>query len=157
MTFDFLKKHYPQFLIEVFSQDEYEWAVIHHPQSDSEIRIYYTPDDFQMFVFRFEYQHIHINSESELLSCINKYISGQVAAIEFFKGTQQCFGGDIETRVITNRDFDALSRYFGYSYNILKDYHFVIKAWNPSINCSGHFETDSDGKAIIVLDKGLNT
>ena len=115
---DFLKDHYPQFQIDVFSKDEDEWAVIHHPETDAEIRIYYTLDDFQPFIFRFEYQHIHIDTENELLDRINEYISGRVAAIEFFKGERQGFGGNIETKIITNRDYDALSKRFGYSYNI---------------------------------------
>ena len=151
MKLEFLKERYPDLPIDFFADEEGEWAYI-HPVQGKPLYVGYIPDDWTPFSFRFGMTHGHECDEEGVLEQLDDYISGRDASVEFFQDGKPRFGGIIDPSVIWDRDFEALCRWFKYTYSVFRGLEFILEAWDPAKCCRGRFERNAEGKPTIVID-----
>ncbi len=97
-----------------------------------------------------QHLHIHANAESDLIDVISKYASAAIAAIEFYVHGKNCFGGQIETGLLSNLTYDSLCAYFGYPNYDISHLTFRVYAWDNEYCFEGSFKETGSGAVDII-------
>lgn len=164
MKLDFLKERYHEYNVSVSAGefgDGGEYAHITAPDSDEIIKVYYDPcDTYQPFMFLYAYQHVHCCDEEQVIECINQYITGESACIEFFCYAEEngetvekpVFGGDISRELLDDLTVKKLrAQFYFVPKKTMYGCHFKVRSPIAKYNFDGRFETDEDGEPTIVL------
>lgn len=153
MQLDFLKKEFSDYKVELFNQNDSEWAYIKNAACEEPVRVYYEPEDITPYCLVFATQHIHISNEQELINDIQDFITGKRTAIEFIDDNENyIFGGDIKTSLLDNLTIDKLRTEFSLSGYNLKKLTFKTVCQNKKYCLKGRFIKDKDGKNQIIIE-----
>lgn len=150
MHFSFLKELFPQYTVELYAEKDSERAEIKHEDFDDLIKVYYDPDDFDMYCLVFATQHVHISEKERLIEYASAFVNAEKAAIEFYENGSNRFGGDIETPLLDDLTYDRLRNYFGYPSIDISNLTFRVRGWNKKYCFDGAFIKDSSGTVQIV-------
>ena len=96
----FLKERYADLNV-IPVEDRYcsERMDLVNPYHHGDISVKYIEHkpDYAEYTLYFSTQHVHFERAADLMDCIDDFLSEEYAALEFYKGDQRCFGGDIKT------------------------------------------------------------
>lgn len=133
INLSFLSEYTSSFTVDI--SDDLNSAVIYNPFGGDNIYVeYFSDDEYDPFMVRFSYQHVHLPDESSAKEWIDRVTSGELFAIEFFKDGRDCFGGEIEKEDIDSLSYDILEQYLnrcGLSLQNISADSFKIRGWNP--------------------------
>ena len=65
MHLSFLKELFSKYTVELYSENGSEWAYIKNEKYDDFIKIYYDPEDFDIYCLVFATQHMHISQKEQ--------------------------------------------------------------------------------------------
>lgn len=150
MHLSFLKELFPKYTVELYAEDNSEWAVIKHEEFNDLIKVYYDSDDFDIYCLAFATQHAHISEKERLIEYATAFANAEIAAIEFYENGSNRFGGDIETALLDDLTYNSLRNYFGYPSVDISNLTFRVRAWNKEYCFDGAFIKDSSGTVQIV-------
>ncbi len=149
MNFDFICEKFSNYEIEHFEDHIY----IKKQGFTEPIKVFYETD-MEAYTICFATQHLHVsaNAESVLIDVISKYASAVMAAIEFYINGKNCFGGQIETNLLSNITYDSLREYFGYSDSDISHLTFQVYAWDKEYCFEGSFNKQNS-RAVEIIKK----
>lgn len=129
--------------------DDFSSAVIMNPNYDENITVY--DEEFE-YIVCFSFQHRHFEDKADVVSWIQKIISGKTLAIEFFNHEQRVFGGEIDADALKELSYHKLERFTGH-YSIkellrLAD-SFKIRGWDSKNNLDCTITCDASGNVVI--------
>ena len=150
MHLSFLKELFPQYAVELYAKNNSEWAEIKNPEFEDVIKIYYTPEDFDVYCLVFATQHAHIPEKELLTEYATAFANAETAAIEFYENGNNVFGGDIETNLLDDLTYNSLRNYFGYLSIDIRNLTFRVRAWDKKYCFDGKFVKDESGAVQIV-------
>ncbi len=150
MHFDFLKELFSEYDVDIYVKEDVETICIGNNLFSFQIMVDYYPDDYCKYLLRFATQHIDTSSKDDLINYIFSYANAEKAAIEFYKDGQACFGGEIETYILSDLTYDSLRLRFFHSN--LKDYTFSVRAWDKRFCFDAYFEKDASGNMSIIKE-----
>lgn len=142
----------------IFSEGYEEFQII-NPFKDENISVNYEySKNFKVLDFYFSYQHVHIISEldtdnditnysvnlNEVTKCIDDFITIHIAAIEFFRGDRNAFGGGIYLDKVNYMSVDELSKNFGYEKENLYNLNFKIRTWDGKYDADIKIVSEND-------------
>lgn len=150
MHLSFLKELFPQYMVELHAENDSEWAEIKNEEFEDLIKVYYEPEDFDVYCLVFATQHVHISEKERLIEYATAFANAETAAIEFYENGINRFGGDIETTLLDDLTYDLLRNHFRYlSFDISK-LTFRVRAWDKKYCFDGMFVKNSSGTVQIV-------
>lgn len=153
MQLSFLDGHFPGCSIEHFEKDGSEWVYIRHPDYEEPIKVDYTDEVDTPYLMRFATQHLHLETQEEVLAHAQAFATGQQAAVEFYHNDRPCFGGDEDVAFIVDASYDDWLRRF---HVVLNTKHtFRCYGWHPDAMVSGRFERDAQRKWQVVLERNI--
>lgn len=136
-----------------FSEDESILEII-NPFDNENIKIEYVPEDeWTPYILYFSFQHWHLNDEENIIEIIRDIIDGKLLSIEFFKGDQRCFGGDVEAQDLQELSYEALENCFGdFPISIINMADsFKVRGWKADTNFDAVFDVGSHGEIVIKI------
>lgn len=151
MHLSFLKELFPQYTVELYAENDSEWAEIKNKAFDDLIKVYYAPEDFEIYCLVFATQHVHISEKEQLIEYVTAFANAETAAIEFYENGRKCFGGDIETALLDDLTYNSLRNRF-YSSIDIRNMTFQVRAWDKKYCFNGMFIKDSSGTVQIVRE-----
>ena len=104
--------------------------------------------DYAEYTLSFSTQHVHFERAEDLMDCIDDFLSEEYAALEFYKGDQRCFGGDIKTVLLEDLSLKKLADRMGYKPEYLIGFRFTIRSWSGAFDMDGYIDQE-DGKAVL--------
>lgn len=152
MHLSFLKELFPQYTVELYAESDSEWAEIKNEKFDDPIRVYYEPEDFDIYCLAFATQHAHISEKERLIEYVTSFANAETAAIEFYKDGKNRFGGDIKTALLDDLTYNSLLSYFGYLSIDISNLTFRVRAWDKKYCFDGMFIKDQSGTVQIVKE-----
>lgn len=150
MHLSFLKELFPQYTVELYAEDNSEWAKIENEEFDDLIKVYYDPEDFDVYCLFFATQHAHISEKKYLIEYATAFANAEIAAIEFYENGTNIFGGDIETALLNDLTYNSLQNRFCFPRIDICNLSFSVRAWNKEYCFDGVFIKDSSGIVQIV-------
>ncbi len=137
MNFDFIVEKFSNYEIERFE----DHICIKKPGFTEPIKVFYETN-VEEYTVCFATQHLHIRADAEsvLIDVIAKYANAVIAAIEFYVDGRNCFGGQIETNLLSNITYDSLREYFGYPNYDMSHLTFQVYAWDKEYCFEGSFK-----------------
>ena len=158
MKLDFIKNAFDNFETEL-SQDG-ETITILNPYSNSNIIVDYEffvstdgLDSFEQYTTQFSYQHRHFTTENEVLEWIKSITEGSLLAIEFFIGTNNCFGGEIPFSSIKQLTYDIFVKEYDFYSGFSQCDNFKIRSWNCKNDYDGCILKNKENEFYIVINK----
>ena len=146
----FLKELFPQYTVELYAENDSERAEIKNRAFNDLIKVYYDPEDFDIYCLVFAIQHVHISEKERLIEYVTVFANAEMAAIEFYENGRNCFGGDIRIALLDNLTYSSLRNYFGYLFIDMSNLTFQVRAWDKKYCFNGMFIKDSSGTVQIV-------
>ena len=146
----FLKELFPQYTVELYAENDSERAEIKNQAFNDLIKVYYDPEDFDIYCLVFATQHVHISEKERLIEYVTAFANAETAAIEFYENGCNRFGGDIRTVLLDNLTYNSLRNYFGYSSIDISNLTFQVRTWDKKYCFNGMFIKDSSGTVQIV-------
>lgn len=150
MHLSFLKELFSKYTVELYSENGSEWAYIKNEKYDDFIKIYYDPEDFDIYCLVFATQHMHISQKEQLIEYATTFANAETAAIEFYKNGKNYFGGDIKTTLLDNLTYNSLRNHFGTLSIDIGNLTFQVRAWDKKYCFDGMFIKDHSGALQIV-------
>ncbi len=149
MNFDFICEKFFNYEIEHFE----DHICIKKQGFTEPIKVFYETN-MEEYTVCFATQHLHIsaNTENALIDVISKFASAAIAAIEFYVNGRNCFGGQIETNLLSNITYDSLCEYFGYPNYDISHLTFQVYAWDKEYCFEGSFKK-TNSKAVEIIKK----
>ena len=158
MRFDFIIKAFPNLTIEM-SRDG-ETITILNPYSNSNIIVDYEffvstdgLDSFEQYTTQFSYQHRHFENEKDIIQWIENVIKDSLLAIEFFKGDENRFGGEISYSSVSQLTHDIFVEKNGYYNGFSQCDNFKIRSWSGENDYDGIIYKNQEKGTYIVLNK----
>lgn len=127
MNLSFLSEYASRFTVDI--SDDLESGLIINPFGNDNISVYYMSDDeYDPFIVHFSYHHVHLSDIESVKEWIDRIISGELFAIEFFKNGIDSFGGGITRKELAALSYASLTKVFGASVYPNAD-EFRIRGW----------------------------
>ena len=148
----FLENYISKYRVDI--SDDLESAIIYNPNSEEHLYVEYdNADEFSPYTLSFSFQHVHLPDEESAKEWTDAIIIEDIFAIEYFKGEERIFGGQISSRKLVDLSYDLLEQDTGY-YGITKLFriadHFKVRGWSKKNDFDGYFiEKDN----AIQIDK----
>lgn len=150
MHFSFIKELFPELDTNILIENNIETVYIKNRQFSDVIILYYFPNDYYTYLFKFATQHFDTSSQDELIACIRSFVNGEKASIEFYENGKNQFGGEIEVSLLDELTYDKLRNYFGYAHTDLSNLTFKVRSWNNYYCFDGYFQKNNSGTVDIV-------
>ena len=150
MHLAFLKEVFPEYAVELYAEGDSEWAYIKNEKYDDVIKVYYDPEDFDVYCLCFATQHAHISDKEELIEYALSFANAEKAAIEFYENGKNRFGGDIETTLLNDLTYDSLRKRFYYPSGAFSKLTFQVRAWDKKYCFDGAFVKKPFGSVQII-------
>lgn len=150
MHFSFIKELFPKFDVNILTENGIETVYIKNKQFADTIIIHYFPDDYYIYLLKFATSHRDISSQNELIECVQSFVSGKKATIEFFENEKNKFGGEIDASFLDDLTYNKLRNYFGYPNIDISNLTFKVRAWNNQYCFDGCFHKNDYGTIDIV-------
>ena len=158
MRFDFIIKGFPNLKTDI-SYDG-ETITIFNPYSNNDIVVDYElftsvdgSDSFEQYTVNFSYQHRHFENESDVIEWIRSFTKDSLLAIEFFKGNENRFGGEISYSSISQLTHDIFVEKYGYYNGFSECDNFKIRSWSGENDYDGIIYKNQENGTYIVLNK----
>ena len=158
MRFDFIIKAFPNLKIEM-SRDG-ETITILNPYSNSNIIVDYELfvrtdglDSFEQYTTQFSYQHRHFENENDVIEWIKIIVNDSLLAIEFFKGDENRFGGEISCSSVSQLTYDVFVEEYGYYMGITQCDNFKIRSWSGENDYDGSIFSSKEKGTYIIMNK----
>ncbi|MBQ8257958.1 MAG: hypothetical protein IJY97_00200, partial [Clostridia bacterium] len=130
VSLSFISEYADRFTVDI--SDDLESAIIYNPFGNDNLYVYYMSDDeYDPFMVRFSYQHQHLPDIQSVKVWIDKIISGDLFAIEFFVDGRDCFGGEITREELDILSYESLMKRWGNAFSQNAD-EFRIRGWNDN-------------------------
>lgn len=107
----FLAKYLPALRVDV--SVDLRSAVIYNPAGHEHLYIYDDGDEYEPFTLCFSYQHVHAADADDAAAWIDDILNERVLAVEFFRGQERLFGGQIDRSDLSRLSYEFLTRAFG--------------------------------------------
>lgn len=134
--------------------DDFKSAIIYNPYGEENLHIYYDVEDsFTPYMLSFSFQHVHLTDQDSAKEWIDDVLSENVLSIEFFRGEDRSFGGQINKSDLPNLSYELLEHETGY-YGLTKLAEIAdsikVRGWTGKNNLDGSF-IKKDGKYFLVI------
>lgn len=141
-----LENRYSNFDIIKETKEEYESIEIINPFQDENISVdFINSNDYKELTFYFSYQHAHFGEDIDgLIDYIDLFLADDLAAIEFFDGERNCFGGAILLNQVNPLSASNLASQFGQSINYLLGLNYKIRTWSGKKDFDAIIEKEND-------------
>ena len=139
VSLSFISEYADRFTVDI--SDDLESAIIYNPFGNDNLYVYYMSDDeYDPFMVRFSYQHQHLPDIQSVKAWIDKIISGDLLAIEFFGDGRDCFGGEITKEYLEPLTCDSLKQFLsdcGLNLFSISANSFKIRGWQGTNDIDG--------------------
>ncbi len=160
--FEFLAVKYDNLETQIITEDKVATAVIFNPHTDNNITVEYreNEDSCEEYTVRFATQCRRFSDMESVVNHIDKYIAGELFAIEFYKDGKGLFGGNILAEDIRNLTAERLAHLFCYSADYIVDMEFRIRGWSGDYDINGRVlrdEKDSVSLSLLFVNNTKKT
>ncbi len=147
INLSFLSEYASRFTVDI--SDDLESALIYNPVGNDNIYVEYMSDDeYDPFMVRFSYHHVHLPDIESVKKWIDRIISGEIFVIEFFKNGRDSFGGEITKDELADLSYTSLTKTCGKSVYPNAD-EFRIRGWLQDSDADYTF-SDINHQIVIV-------
>ena len=149
----FLTAYASKYRVDV--SDDLESAIIYNPHQQEHLYVEYdSADDFSPFTLCFSFQHVHLPDRESAAEWIDDILHENIFSIEYFKGENRHFGGQISAADLANLSYELLEQKTGY-YGSTKLYAladcFKVRGWTQKNDFDGYFVKKADGTQIRIV------
>ena len=158
MKLDFIQKAFQSLKTEI-SQDGETITIFNQHFKDNiviDYEFYVSTDgldSFEQYTAAFSYQHRHFENEKDIIQWIENVIKGSLLAIEFFKGDENRFGGEISYSSVSQLTHDIFVEKYGYYNGFSQCDNFKIRSWSGENDYDGIIYKNQEKGTYIVLNK----
>lgn len=149
MKFDSICNKFSEYELEQGNEQGADYISITKKDFSEPIKVYYESET-EEYIVTFATQHLHIDKEDELIDVVSEFADASFAAIEFYEDGKNRFGGQIETGLLDNLDYDTLRTYFGYPDRDISRMTFSVYAWDKKFCFEGSFVKSASGTVEII-------
>ena len=149
----FLTAYASKYRVDV--SDDLESAIIYNPHQKEHLYVEYdSADDYSPFTLSFSFQHVHLTDRESAAEWIDDILHENIFSIEYFKGENRHFGGQISAADLANLSYELLEQKTGY-YGSTKLYAladcFKVRGWTQKNDFDGYFVAKDDGIQIRIV------
>ncbi|MBR2965362.1 MAG: hypothetical protein IKC34_02295 [Clostridia bacterium] len=149
-NYTFLTNHFSS--CEIVYREYNDSVEIVNPFGKDNIFVDFDAFDPTPFTIMFSFQHRHINDEKGVVEYISTIMNESVFAIEFFKGGERRFGGDITAQELEDLSYEKLEQktgYYGSTKLIDCADMFKVRGWSGKNSFDAMFVVGESGKVDI--------